>query len=73
MAKESRISGSFSVLEGGYNPFIVGPSIESFLVGLQGKTMPKLEDQIERVVHQQIVETNENIIEEVLETHSKFL
>lgn len=72
LVNELGISGSFSVLEGGYNPFIIGPSIETFLVGLQGKTMPKLEDQIEREVHQQIVDTNENIIEEVLETHSKF-
>ncbi|MHA1637339.1 MAG: histone deacetylase [Candidatus Thorarchaeota archaeon] len=72
LVKKLGISGSFAVLEGGYNPFIIGPSIESFLVGLQGKTMPKLEDQIERVVHQQIVDTNENIIEEILETHSKF-
>jgi acetoin utilization deacetylase AcuC-like enzyme len=66
------MKGSFWILEGGYNPFVLGPSIGASLNGLQGKKLPKLEDQIAREKHEMIVESNEEIIEKVLETVSQY-
>ncbi|TFG34709.1 histone deacetylase [Candidatus Thorarchaeota archaeon] len=64
--------GSVWVLEGGYNPFMIGPSIQASLEGLFGNNQPMLDDQIEREINELIVESNEEIIEKVLETHKPF-
>ena len=64
--------GSFWVLEGGYSPFALGPSIRASLEGLQGKPVPTLEDQVEREEHELIIGTNREIIEKILEAHSQF-
>jgi acetoin utilization deacetylase AcuC-like enzyme len=61
-------SGSFWVLEGGYNPLVLGPCIEASLAGLAKSPLPKLDDQIERETNESVIETNESIIEQVLET-----
>lgn len=60
--------GSVWVLEGGYNPFTIGPSIHASLEGLSGNTQPILEDQIDREVNKLIVDSNNEIIGKVLET-----
>ncbi len=60
--------GSVWALEGGYNPFTLGPSIRASLDGLHGKDPPKLDDQIERETYQHIIDANEEVIEKVLET-----
>ncbi len=65
--------GSVWVLEGGYNPYAIGPSILASLRGLQGKPQPSLEDQVERDVNDLIVESNVEIIEKVLETIKPYL
>ncbi|MGY5859325.1 MAG: histone deacetylase [Candidatus Thorarchaeota archaeon] len=65
--------GSVWVLEGGYNPFTIGPSIRASLEGLAGKTQPHLEDQLEREVNKPIVETNDEIIKKVLETIKPYM
>jgi acetoin utilization deacetylase AcuC-like enzyme len=64
--------GSFWVLEGGYNPFILGTSIEASILGLIGEPLPKLDDQLDREVQESIIEANEDVIEGVIETHSQF-
>jgi acetoin utilization deacetylase AcuC-like enzyme len=61
-------SGSFWVLEGGYNPLMIGPCVEASLAGLAKRSLPKLDDQVEREPDESIIETNESIIEQVLET-----
>lgn len=60
--------GSVWVLEGGYNPFVLGPSIHASLDGLAGRERPTLEDQIERESNQIIIESNNEVIDKVLET-----
>ena len=65
-------AGSFWVLEGGYNPFIIGPSIEASVLGLTGKQLPKLADQLEREVQESIIEANQDVVNEVIETHSLY-
>lgn len=60
--------GSVWVLEGGYNAFVLGPSIEASLNGLMGNPCPTLEDQVEREVHESIIDANKEIITKVLET-----
>ncbi|MFW9845241.1 MAG: histone deacetylase family protein [Candidatus Thorarchaeota archaeon] len=65
--------GSFWVLEGGYSPFALGPSIRASLEGLQGRPRPTLEDQVDREEHELIIGTNREIIEKILETFSPFL
>ena len=72
LVNETKALGSVWVLEGGYNPFMIGPCIHASLDGLQRKALPSLEDQIEREVHKSIVESNEEIIEKVLETHKPY-
>ncbi|RDE11176.1 MAG: hypothetical protein C4K47_10425 [Candidatus Thorarchaeota archaeon] len=61
-------AGSFWVLEGGYNPMMIGPCIEASLAGMAKHPLPKLDDQIERETNESVIETNESIIEQVLET-----
>lgn len=68
MVNATGAKGSVWVLEGGYNPFSLGPSIRANLDGLFGKDVPKLEDQIERELHQQIIDANDEVVEKVLET-----
>ena len=65
--------GSFWVLEGGYNPLVVGPCIEASLEGLAKHPLPKLDDQVERKPQEAVIETNESIIEQVLETIDAYL
>ena len=67
------LQGSFWVLEGGYNPFALGPSIRASLDGLLGGPVPDLEDQTEREEHEMLIDSNNQVIEQVLETHSKYL
>ncbi|MHA2024415.1 MAG: histone deacetylase family protein [Candidatus Thorarchaeota archaeon] len=62
------VIGSIWVLEGGYNAFVLGPSIEASLEGLLDRPAPVLEDQFEREVHESIVDANKEIIGKVLET-----
>ncbi|TFH00077.1 histone deacetylase [Candidatus Thorarchaeota archaeon] len=66
-------NGSVWVLEGGYNPFTIGPSIHASLEGLAGNSQPILEDQIEREVNKLIVDSNDEIISKVLETLGPYL
>ncbi len=72
LVMEQKMRGSFFTLEGGYNPFVLGYSVHALLVGLLGKSLPKLEDQVEREVHEQITDTNDSIIQQVLDTHNRF-
>ncbi|MFW9844356.1 MAG: hypothetical protein ACFFEV_07260, partial [Candidatus Thorarchaeota archaeon] len=65
--------GSVWVLEGGYNPFTLGPSIHASLEGLKGNTQPILEDQVNREINKIIVDSNEEIIDKVHETVKPFL
>ena len=65
--------GSVWVLEGGYNPFAIGPSIHASLEGLSGNIQPNLEDQVDREVNKLIVDANDEIISKVLETIKPFL
>jgi acetoin utilization deacetylase AcuC-like enzyme len=60
--------GSVWVLEGGYNAFVLGLSIEASLLGLLGDSIPALDDQIEREIHAPIIDANKEIIDKVLET-----
>ena len=69
----SSAQGSVWILEGGYNPFTIGPSIRASLEGLLGKEVPELEDQVEREINQLIVNSNNEIIEKVLETIKQYL
>ena len=69
----TKVMGSVWVLEGGYNPFTIGPSILASLEGLAGNTQPHLEDQLDREVNKLIVDTNDEIINKVLETIKPFL
>ncbi|MFW9803681.1 MAG: histone deacetylase [Candidatus Thorarchaeota archaeon] len=66
------IRGSFWILEGGYNPFVLGSSIRASLEGLQNRKLPQLDDQIDREKHKMLIESNEEIIEKVLETVSPY-
>ncbi len=66
------LHGSFWVLEGGYNPLMLGPCIRATLDGLQGKQMPILEDQGDRKVDDDIVKKNKGIISRILKTVSPF-
>lgn len=60
--------GSVWALEGGYNPFTLGPSIRASLEGLSGKEAPILDDQIERETNQHIIDANDEVVDKVLET-----
>ncbi|TFG32632.1 histone deacetylase [Candidatus Thorarchaeota archaeon] len=73
LVKSVDARGSVWVLEGGYNPFAIGPSIHASLVGLLGNPQPVLEDQLEREVNKLIVESNNEIIGKVLETIKPYL
>ncbi len=66
------IKGSYWILEGGYSPYALGSSIRASLEGLQGRRLPSLEDQVDREEHEMLIESNNEIIEKVLETVSPF-
>jgi len=66
------MKGSFWILEGGYNPFMLGSSIRASLEGLQNRKLPQLDDQVNREKHEMLIESNEEIIEKVLETVSPY-
>ena len=66
------MKGSFWVLEGGYNPLVLGPCIRATLDGLRGKSLPELEDQEERDVDENVVKSNNKVINKILETGSSF-
>lgn len=68
MVQSLNAFGSVWVLEGGYNPFALGPSIHASLDGLAGRQRPALEDQIERESNPLILKSNDEIIDKVLET-----
>ncbi len=72
LVNETEALGSVWVLEGGYNPFMIGPCIHASLDGLQGKALPSLDDQIQRDIHELIVESNVEVIQKVLETHRPY-
>ena len=63
---------SFWVLEGGYNPMTLGLCIEASLVGLSGKPMLELEDQVPRVIDDIIIDSNEEVVNKVLEIISRY-
>jgi len=67
MVHATAARGSVWVLEGGYNPFVLGMSVRGSLEGLLGKNIPKLDDQIDREVYEHIIEANDEVIEKVLE------
>jgi len=73
LVRSLSLKGSFWVLEGGYNPFALGPSIRASLDGLLGGPLQELEDQTEREEHEMLIDSNNQVIEKVLETHSKYL
>jgi acetoin utilization deacetylase AcuC-like enzyme len=64
--------GSIWVLEGGYNPFALSRSIRASIEGLVGKEIPKLDDQMEREVHEHIIDANIEVVNKVLETLEPF-
>ncbi|MHA1247916.1 MAG: histone deacetylase [Candidatus Thorarchaeota archaeon] len=59
--------GSFWVLEGGYNPLVLGPCVEASLAGLAGEEKPVFDDQVPREVFQGLLEANKRIISRVRE------
>ncbi|MCK4483861.1 MAG: hypothetical protein KAU89_03485, partial [Candidatus Thorarchaeota archaeon] len=65
--------GSFWVLEGGYNPLVLGPCIETSLQGLRGKKKEKLDDQVIREVRDELVNANNQVFDKVLETLAPFM
>ncbi len=65
-------AGTFSVMEGGYNPMMTGPSIYAYLSGLLGEDCPELEDQIEREPVKTLDDSNSGIIDQVIDTVSRF-
>jgi acetoin utilization deacetylase AcuC-like enzyme len=73
LVSATEAKGSIWVLEGGYNPFIIGPSIHASFDGLAGKDQPILDDQIEREVNRLIVDSNNEIIDKVLETIKPYI
>jgi len=67
------LKGSFWVLEGGYNPLVLGPCVRATLDGLQNKPLPQLADQEERDDDADVVRSNKNMIKKILKTVSPFL
>jgi acetoin utilization deacetylase AcuC-like enzyme len=59
------LKGSFWVLEGGYNPLVLGPCVRATLDGLQRKNIPVLEDQEERCEEEDIVRKNKRYIKKI--------
>ncbi len=72
LTKRADALGSFSVLEGGYNPMLLGPSVRLTIDGLTGIEMEKMDDQIDRLQDEEIESSNEEIISTVLSTMKKY-
>jgi len=68
LVESTKAKGSFWILEGGYNPLMIGPSIEASMDGLLGKPLQVMEDQIERVTPEPIIDANHEAIARVFET-----
>ncbi|MFW9919451.1 MAG: histone deacetylase family protein [Candidatus Thorarchaeota archaeon] len=66
------LKGSFWVLEGGYNPLVLGPCVRATLEGLRGNPLPMLEDQEERMIDEDIVKKNARILNKILKEISPF-
>ncbi len=66
------LKGSFWVLEGGYNPLVLGPCVRATLEGLRGNPMPVLEDQEVRSIDDEIVKKNKRILNKILKEISPF-
>ncbi len=64
--------GAFSVLEGGYNPLAIGPSIAAYLIGLSGADKPRYDDQIERECVEALDDANMQILDDVVGELSRF-
>ncbi|MDF1537325.1 MAG: histone deacetylase [Candidatus Thorarchaeota archaeon] len=67
------MKGSFWVLEGGYNPLVLGPCVQATLDGLQKRPLPQLADQEERDDDDTILRANTNVINKIVKTVSPFL
>ncbi len=65
LVKSLSLKGSFWVLEGGYNPLVLGPCVRATLDGLQGRNLPELEDQEERDEDVDIVKKNKQLINKI--------
>lgn len=72
LVKELSLIGSFSVLEGGYNPLVTGPSIQAYIMGLLGEEKPALKDQVAREPIKSLDDANIDIIDQVVEIVSRF-
>ncbi|MDF1538072.1 MAG: histone deacetylase [Candidatus Thorarchaeota archaeon] len=72
LVKELDMVGSFSVLEGGYNPLVTGPSIHAYIMGLLQEAKPDLQDQIGREPIESLDNANIDIIDQVVEVVSRF-
>ncbi|MFW9918488.1 MAG: histone deacetylase family protein [Candidatus Thorarchaeota archaeon] len=72
IAKELDVKGSFTILEGGYNPLATGPSIVAYLLGLLGEEQPILEDQVAREAIEPLDKANLDIIDQVVSIISRF-
>lgn len=62
------MKGSLWVLEGGYNPFALGPSVEATIIGLEKGGQPRLQDQADLSIDRNVYEMNQEVIEKVYET-----
>jgi acetoin utilization deacetylase AcuC-like enzyme len=60
--------GSLWLLEGGYNPLVLGLCVEGSLRGLKGEKIPVFRDQIERTIDHDVIKRNRDIIDIVQET-----
>jgi acetoin utilization deacetylase AcuC-like enzyme len=67
------MKGSFWVLEGGYNPLVLGPCVRAVLESLQGLPVPHLEDQADIEVDEDTVKGNQRVIKKVLDSIAPFL
>ncbi|TFG07109.1 hypothetical protein EU522_01045, partial [Candidatus Thorarchaeota archaeon] len=67
------MKGSFWVLEGGYNPLMLGTCIRATIEGLRGMQYSNLEDQDDREKDQSVIRRNRNLIKRILETLSPYL
>jgi acetoin utilization deacetylase AcuC-like enzyme len=64
--------GVFSVLEGGYNPLAIGPSIAAYLIGLAGAGKPRYDDQIERECMESLDDANMQILDDIVAELGRF-
>lgn len=72
LAKNQNMIGSFSVLEGGYNPLVIGPSIQSYILGMLDEKKPELKDQVKREPIRTLDDANIEIIDQVVEIVGRF-